>query len=396
MISPIDRTDRSFKVYDSIIIGAGCAGATVARKLAEDGGQRVLVLEKRNHIAGNCYDAFDEYGILVHVYGPHIFHTNDKKVYDYLSRFTEWYDYQHEVVANVNGNLIPVPFNLNTLKLVYGEEKAADLTEKLVNQFGMGSKVPILELMNSDDEEIKGIADYVYQNIFLRYTMKQWGQKPEDIDPAVTGRVPVFISYDNRYFQDQYQGMPLNGYTPMFENMLQHKNITVKLGVDAKECLEFKDGKIYFQEKEFDGNVIFTGQADDLFDHEYGMLPYRTLDFRFENYKKESYQGRALVNYTVDQEYTRITEFKYLTNQKKKECTTIVKEYPKAYTGDISEIPYYAIINEENVAKYNQYKQKAEAFGKLILLGRLAEYKYYNIDAIVGKSLDVADGLMSK
>lgn len=383
-------------MYNSIIIGAGCAGVTVARRLAEEGHQKVLVLEKRNHIAGNCYDALDEYGILVHVYGPHIFHTNDKKVYDYLSRFTEWYDYQHEVVADVYGKLIPVPFNLNTLQLVYGEEKAANLTKKLVDKFGMGSKVPILELMNSDDDDIKGIADYVYQNIFLKYTMKQWGQKPEDIDPGVTGRVPVFISYDNRYFQDKYQGMPLHGYTPMFEDMLDHPNITVQLGVDANECMKFADGKIYYQGEEFKGNVIFTGQVDDLFNHEYGMLPYRTLDFKFENYDQESYQGRSLVNYTVDQDYTRITEFKYLTNQKKKECTTIVKEYPKSYTGDSSETPYYAIINEDNVAKYNMYKKKAEEFGNLILLGRLAEYKYYNIDAIVGKAYEVAEELISK
>jgi len=300
------------------------------------------------------------------------------------------------VVADVYGKFIPVPFNLNTLKLVYEEEKAIELTNKLVAKYGMGTKVPILELMNSDDEDINGIAYYVYNSIFLRYTMKQWGQKPEDIDPAVTGRVPVFISYDNRYFQDKYQGMPLNGYTPMFENMLNHKNITVQLGTDAKKYMEFKDGKVYYQGKEFQGNVIFTGQVDNLFDNEYGMLPYRTLDFKFENFKEKSYQGRALVNYTVDQDYTRITEFKYLTNQKNDESTTIVKEFPKAYTGNTSETPYYAIINEDNMAKYNKYKNKAKEFGNLILLGRLAEYKYYNIDAIVGKSLDVAASLMSK
>lgn len=383
-------------MYNSIIIGAGCAGATVARKLAEEGGQKVLVLEKRNHIAGNCYDAFDENGILIHVYGPHIFHTNIKSVYEYLSRFTKWYEYQHEVVADVHGKLIPVPFNLNTLSLVYDEPKALELKEKLIDKFGMGSKVPILELMNSDDEDIKGIADYVYKNIFLGYTMKQWGQKPEDIDPAVTARVPVFISYDNRYFQDQYQGMPLDGYTPMFENMFNHDNITVELGVDAKDRMEFKDGKIYYEGEVFEGSVIYTGQTDALFDNEFGMLPYRTLDFAFENYKQESYQGRALVNYTVDQDYTRITEFKYLTNQKKDDCTTIVKEYPKAYTGNPGETPYYAIMNNENISKYNKYKKESEKFGNLILLGRLAEYKYYNIDAIVDKAINVADGLILK
>ena len=215
-------------MYNSIIIGAGCAGATMARQLA-DNGQKVLVIDKRPHIGGNCYDAYDEHGVLIHVYGPHIFHTNEKKVYDYLSRFTKWYDYQHEVVAKVDDMLIPVPFNLNTLKMVYGEKKAKELEEKLVDMFGMDTKVPILKLRESTDEEIKAIADYVYNNIFLKYTMKQWGKKPEEIDPAVTGRVPVYISYDNRYFQDKYQGMPLDGYTKMFENMLAHENITVKL-----------------------------------------------------------------------------------------------------------------------------------------------------------------------
>ncbi len=382
-------------MYNSIIIGAGCAGATMARQLA-DNGQKVLVIDKRPHIGGNCYDAYDEHGVLIHVYGPHIFHTNEKKVYDYLSRFTKWYDYQHEVVAKVDDMLIPVPFNLNTLKMVYGEKKAKELEEKLVDMFGMDTKVPILKLRESTDEEIKAIADYVYNNIFLKYTMKQWGKKPEEIDPAVTGRVPVYISYDNRYFQDKYQGMPLDGYTKMFENMLAHENITVKLNTDAKDLLTFTDGKVFFEDKQYEGNVIYTGQADQLFDNEFGMLPYRTLDFVFENYPQDSYQGRALVNYTVSEDYTRITEFKYLTNQKISSTTTIVKEYSKAYTGSDDETPYYAIINEENLAKYDLYKEKAASYGNVKLLGRLAEYKYYNIDAIVLKALEEAELILNK
>lgn len=380
-------------MFDSIVIGSGCAGAVVARELAEKGNKKVLVIDKRPHVGGNCYDAPDEYGILVHVYGPHIFHTNNDKVYNYLSQFTDWYHFKHEVQADVYGKYIPVPFNLNTLEMVYGD-KAPELKEKLVKEFGMEARVPILQLMNHPDKDIQEIAKYVYENIFLKYTMKQWGQKPEDIDPAVTGRVPVLISYDNGYFQDKYQGMPLDGFTPMFEKMLDHPNITVKLSTDAKTLLELKNGKIYYEGEEFKGNVIFTGQIDELFDQEYGMLPYRTLSFKFEHFDKDYVLPKGVINYTVSEDYTRITEFKWLTNQKLPGSTTIMKEYSSAYTGSDKEIPYYAIINESNLDQYGKYKEKAEEFSNLYLLGRLAEYKYYNIDAIVAKALDLAETLL--
>ena len=203
-----------------------------------------------------------EHGILVHQYGPHIFHTKEKQVYDYLSRFTEWYPYSHEVGGNIYGKIVPVPFNLNTLKIVYGKERGAALEKKLVDAYGMGSRVPILELKNHEDEDIREIADYVYQNIFLKYTMKQWGQTPEEIDPSVTGRVPVLISYDNRYFQDKYQGMPLKGYTRLFENMLDHKNITVECNVDARRRVGIRDNRTYLDGEPFDGPVIYTGAID--------------------------------------------------------------------------------------------------------------------------------------
>lgn len=386
--------EERFIMYDCIIIGSGIAGAAAARVLAEEQGKKVLVLEKKHHIGGNCYDGKDEYGILVHWYGPHIFHTGNEEVYEWLSRFTDWYAFGHEVVARVGDKLLPVPFNLNTLKMVYGEEKAAVLEKKLVDTFGFGARVPILKLLEQQDEDLRAIADYVYENVFLRYTMKQWGQTPEEIDPAVTGRVPVVISYDNRYFGDKYQGMPRDGFTPMFEKMLAHPNIEIRTNTNAKDALVIseKEGKVLLEGQEFHGTVIYTGPVDELFDCRFGRLPYRTLRFDFEHYDKPDYQGHSVVNYTVSEDYTRITEFKYLTGQKA-DSTTIVKEYPFAYTGAEGEIPYYAIMNEENNALYRKYADLAAQIPDFHLLGRLAEYKYYNIDAMAAKAIALARSL---
>ena len=376
-------------MFDSVIIGAGVAGCVAARDLAESG-RKVLVLEQRDHIGGNCYDEKDEHGILIHKYGPHIFHTKEQKAYDYLSRFTDWYAFGHEVVANVHGKLIPVPFNLNTLHMVYEQEKADALEKKLIDAFGLESRVPILKLREHEDPEIREIADYVYENIFLHYTMKQWGQTPEQIDPAVTGRVPVLISHDNGYFQEPWQGMPLDGYTPMFEKMLDHENITVETGVDARSRVTFSEGSVSLDGQAFTGDVIYTGPLDELFDCRFGRLPYRSLRFDFEYYDKPDYQGHSVVNYTVSEDFTRITEFKYLTGQKA-DGTTIVKEYPFAYTGAAGEIPYYSIANEANQKLYEQYRGLVEHIPNVWLLGRLPEYKYYNIDAIVHKALELTD-----
>lgn len=378
-------------MFDSVIIGAGVAGCVAARELAESG-RKVLVLEQRDHIGGNCYDEPDTHGILIHKYGPHIFHTREQKAYDYLSRFTDWYAFGHEVVANVHGKLIPVPFNLNTLHMVYEKEQADVLEKKLIETFGMGSRVPILKLREQDDPQIRQIADFVYENIFLYYTMKQWGQTPEEIDPAVTGRVPVVISYDNRYFQEPWQGMPLHGYTAMFQKMLDHPGIQVETGVDARSRVKLQGGQAYLDGKPFQGEVIYTGPVDELFDCCYGRLPYRSLRFDFEYLEQEDYQGHSVVNYTVSEDFTRITEFKYLTGQKAP-GTTIVREYPFAYTGAEGEIPYYSIANDENQALYEKYRALTEKTPNVWLLGRLAEYKYYNIDAMVMKALELTEKL---
>ncbi|MFW5650333.1 MAG: UDP-galactopyranose mutase [Acetivibrio ethanolgignens] len=378
---------------DCIIIGCGFAGATAARQLAE-AGWRALILEQRDHIGGNAYDEEDEYGVLVHKYGPHIFHTEKKRVYEYLSRFTDWYAYSHEVVGKVGDKLLPIPFNLNTLGMVYGEKKAKELREILEAEYGTEVKVPILKLRKHSRQEIKELADYVYQNVFLKYTMKQWGRTPEEIDPAISGRVPVFLSWDNRYFQDTWQGMPKDGYTPLFKKLLAHTSIEVRLSCPAASVLSFdkEAGKIYFEGKEYTGTMIYTGAIDELFDCCYGKLPYRSLDFAFEHYPEKFYQSHGVVNYTVSEEYTRITEFKRLTGQAC-EGTTIIKEYPRSYTGGKGQIPYYAIQNPENQALYEKYCELAGRFPHMHMLGRLAEYKYYNIDAIVDRALELAESI---
>ncbi|MCM1283026.1 MAG: UDP-galactopyranose mutase [Muribaculaceae bacterium] len=375
-------------MYDCIVVGAGIAGATVARLLAEQG-KRILVIERRSHIGGNCYDRLDGHGILIHEYGPHIFHTGDGGVREFLSRFTEWYDFDHEVVAKVGSALIPIPFNLNTLHMVYEEEKAAALERKLTETYGEGSRVPLLKLRENPDADVQELAEYVYKNVFLYYTMKQWGQKPEEISPEVTGRVPIVVSYDNRYFKDAYQGVPKEGFTPMFERMLTHENIEIRLDTDCTELLTFSGGKIYFQGEAFAGTLVYTGAIDELFGCRYGRLPYRSLDFQFEHFKQDSFQGHSVVNYTVSEDFTRITEFKFLTGQKA-DGTTIVREYPFAYTGAEGEIPYYAILNPENEELYEKYRRLVEDYPDFYLLGRLAEYKYYNIDAMCRRAMELA------
>ena len=395
--------------YDCLVIGAGFAGAVTAGELARRGGRKVLVLERRSHVGGNAYDCLDDAGVLIHQYGPHIFHTNDKRVFDHLSQYTRWRRYQHKVIANLprdNPEVVPahkktdgrfffpVPFNLDSMKAAFGQQEGERLGQKLLDAYPAQIQVTILELRQNADPEIAAIAEYVYEHVFVHYTMKQWGQRPEEIDPATTARVPVRLNRDGRYFMDAYQGMPLEGYTPMFEKMLSHPNITVELGVDALKRLELSAGVVKLDGEVFDGPVIYTGQADELFSFQFGALPYRTLDFQFETLAQDFYQSHGTVNYTVDEPFTRITEFKHLTGQKKPGVTTIMREYSRAYTGSAGEIPYYAILNAENNARYETYAALAAQYSKLHLLGRLAEYKYYNMDAIAARALALADALL--
>lgn len=375
----------------NLVIGCGFAGASIARKLAE-AGEQAEIIERRAHIGGNAYDAPDAYGILIHVYGPHIFHTNDEEVYRFLSRFTAWRPYVHRVAASVHGKLLPVPFNLRSLRIAFADE-AEMLTQRLKGAYGDETSVSVLEMMRSEDPQIRRVAQYVYDHIFLRYTMKQWGQTPEMIDPAVTARVPVRISEDDRYFQDRWQGMPSEGYTALFARMLDHPHITLTLDTDARSVLRF-DGsqhKIWYRDQPFDGRVIFTGAVDELADHVYGPLPYRSLRFEHLHADQEHVQPYAVVNYTVSEPFTRITEFKYLSGQQAS-STSYVREYPLPRT-TLDQEPYYPITNAENEALYARYAERLACFPQVYLLGRLAQYRYYNMDAVVKEALRLAEEL---
>lgn len=379
-------------MFDFIIIGAGFAGSVLAERLATQRQKRILVIDKRRHIGGNCYDCFDEHGVLIHQYGPHLFHTDNKEVFDYLGRFTEWLKYQHHVLAFIDGQNVPAPFNLNAIDQLFPSGLAQALTAKLITHYGYGKKVPILELRQQDDADLKFLADFIYDKLFVNYTAKQWGCKPEDISPEVTGRVPVHVSRDNRYFQDRYQVVPKYGYTKIFENLLNHPNISLLLNTEFKSVMDFNPdtGAISLFGSPFQGQLIFTGSIDELFNFRFGELPYRSLKFDFEHHNTDYYQATTTVNYPNDYDYTRITEFKYISGQTLP-GTTIVKEYPQDYNRHDStkNIPYYPVFTESNAQNYAQYKQYAEQFKHITLVGRLAENRYYDMDDMVARALEV-------
>jgi UDP-galactopyranose mutase len=376
-------------LFNYIIIGAGFSGSVIAERIANVLNQKVLIIEKRNHIGGNCYDYKDENNIIIHKYGPHLFHTDYKDVFDYLSNFTEWQLYHHRVLAFIDGKKVPIPFNLNTLYEVFPKTLAEKLETKLLNKYHYNSKIPILELLREEDDDLKFLANFIYEKVFKNYTAKQWGLKPEDIDPQVTARVPIYIGRDNRYFTDKYQAIPKDGYTKIFERMLNHPNIKIMLNTDFKELINinYENKKIFFMGQEYKGKLIFTGMIDELFNFKYGYLPYRSLELKFESIDQEYYQEAPVVNYPNDYDFTRITEFKHI-HPTQSDKTTILKEYPKAYQPNI-DIPYYPVFTKENQELYNKYKEEAERFNNLILIGRLAEYRYYDMDDAVKRALEV-------
>jgi len=363
---------------DWLIVGAGLTGLVLAERIASRLDKKVLVVERRNHIGGNAYDHYDDNGILVHRYGPHLFHTNSERVWRYLSQFTEWHPYCHRVLALVDGKKVPIPFNLNSIYATFDPAYASRVEDLLLKHYGFGGKVPILKLRREASGELRFLAEYVYEKIFYGYSLKQWGLPPEELGPSVTGRVPVHVSRDDRYFQDRYQAIPKHGYTPMLQRMVNHANIDVVLDTDYREL----EGEV-----KFDG-MIYTGLIDEFFDYMYGELPYRSLNFEFTHHLADTFQEVAQVNYPDNQPYTRITEYKHITGQRG-HGTTISIEYPLAYSRE-QNLPFYPVPREENRERYNLYLLEAEGLkNKVLFAGRLADYKYYNMDQAVARALGV-------
>ncbi len=363
--------------YDYLIVGAGFAGSVLAERLASDHGKSVLIVDKRSHIGGNAYDHLNEDGILVHKYGPHIFHTNSEKVYRYLSQFTAWRDYEHRVLADVDGQLLPIPINRTTVNRLYGLNLQSDAE---CEAFYASRAEPVERCRTSEDVVVSKVGRELYEKFFRGYTRKQWGEDPSALDAQVTARVPTRTNEDDRYFTDTYQVMPLHGYTRMFEKMLANPRINVMLNIDYREIQRL----VSYRE------LIFTGPVDQYFDYRFGRLPYRSLEFRHETLNKEQALPVAVVNYPNQHDYTRVTEFKHLTGQEHN-LTSVVYEYPKA-TGD----PYYPIPKPDCTALYNRYKALADATPKVRFVGRLATYKYYNMDQVVAQALATYDTIIGE
>jgi UDP-galactopyranose mutase len=360
-------------MFDYLIVGAGFAGAVVSERMARCFGKKVLVVDRRSHIGGNAYDHYNDDSVLVHRYGPHIFHTNSEQVFQYLSQFTPWRSYEHRVLASVDGKLVPIPINLDTVNLLYG----LNLTSEQLEVFFAARAENRASIRTSEDVVVSKVGRDLYEKLFRNYTRKQWGKDPSELDAQVTARIPVRTNRDDRYFTDRFQVMPKHGYTRIFENMLDHPNITVALGVDYRDIVN----ETQFQE------LIYSGPIDEFFGFRFGELPYRSLRFQHETLNTEYLQPVAVINYPNDHAYTRVTEFKHLTGQANRR-TSVVYEYP-ASEGD----PYYPVPTPENGALYKRYAELASLTKRVHFVGRLGTYRYYNMDQVVAQALTLCKQL---
>lgn len=371
------------KKIQNLVVGCGLSGAVIANKIAHELREEVLIIDSKSHIGGTCYDYKDANGITVHMYGPHIFRTSNKEIWDFLSRYTKWRPFMHNVLGLIDGIEVPIPFNLDSLYRVFPPRLAGRLEDKLIAHFGFNKKVPILELRKTDDDDLHFLAEYIYEKVFLGYTLKQWNFRPEQLDGSVTGSVPVYISRDSRYFQEKYQGIPEDGYTAMFEKMLDNPLITVQLNTPFDAI---KD-KIKYE------RLFYTGPIEEFFGYRFGKLPYRSLDIQFVTYDMEKYQNAPVVNYPENYDFTRIAEYKYFLNEKS-DKTVLSFEYPEDFElGKNDRI--YPILNPENQAIYDQYLAEAQKLPNVHFLGRLGAYRYYDMNRTIAGALDTYRELCS-
>jgi len=379
---------------DCIIVGAGFCGSVIARKLAEND-KKVLLLERRNHIAGNMYDEIDSNGILVQRYGPHIFHTNNKEVFDFIKKYGTWIDYHHKPVVELDGKITPAPSNFLTIDLLYDKEEAETLKKCLRFCYDEQKTVAILDLLACKDEIIKKYAEKLYELNYLPYTVKQWGISPNEVDPSVLKRVPVRLDYTEGYFDDKFQCMPGESYTKFFRSLLDHKNIKIMLKTDALKTLNIDTEKkqISFESKPISIPVVYTGAIDELLEYRYGHLPYRSLRFDYQTKNTDSFQEASVVAHPYAEGYTRITEYKKLPPQNISDITTIVYEYPLSADKTKGLEPYYPILTDDNISLYNKYKSDLKEISNIYLCGRLAEYKYYDMDVAILRAFEVFENL---
>ncbi len=377
--------------YDALVVGCGLSGAVVARYLAEQKNKKVLILERRVHIGGNMYDYVNSAGILVHQYGPHTFHTTKKELYDYICQYADWEEYKLTCGAVIDGKYTPTPFNFKTIDDFYEPEKATLLKTAIKRAYPNQTTATVLELLNNSNDLIREYAAFLFEKDYSLYTAKQWGISTSEIDPSVLKRVPIRFNYDIGYFEDKYQVMPRKTYTLFFENLLKCDNIKVELNVDALSKLQLieESRKIYFDGELFEGIVVYTGAIDELFAYKYGTLPYRSLRFEWKTENKDSYQDAPVVAYPQAKDYTRITEYKKLPVQQVKNVTSYAIEYSIPYSAGMKAEPYYPVLTEESIKKYEVYAMEAQKFENLYLSGRLADFKYYNMDQALERALDI-------